>query len=433
MEHTLKPYQVIAAQKKAQQWDSIPESWRISADRLPGPEITNFMHIPVTCGVLDEAEIDITSNFDATALLEELREGRLSAEQVNVAFCKRAAIAHQLVSFCFDIHLLNRQSHLHYSLSIRCATDHTRKTNCLTETFFDSAIARARTLDADRLLHPHQPLPPLFGLPISLKDSFAVAGHDTSTGLACFVDQPSATNSALVQMLLDLGAVLYCKTNLPQSILTGDSHNNVFGRTLNPRSRTGGLTAGGSSGGEGALLALRGSVLGVGTDVAGSIRVPAVCNGLYGLRASVGLVPHGGILDLQPPGVMHASIISTAGPMATTLRDVEMFMRVVMQAGGWRWDPTAISVPWTGAVMSKSEEEQKKKKLRIGVAVDDGVFTPTPPVRRGLQMVLDKLAQHPNEIELVPIVLPNIKTIYIEVVKHLALCGGQVSQRFLPP
>lgn len=88
-------------------------------------------------------------------------------------------------------------------------------------------------------------------------------------------------------MLLDLGAVLYCKTNLPQTIMTGDSDNNVFGRTLNPRNTA--LTAGGSTGGEGALLALRGSILGVGTDVGGSIRVPSVCNGIYGLRPSLGI------------------------------------------------------------------------------------------------------------------------------------------------
>ena len=66
-------------------------------------------------------------------------------------------------------------------------------------------------------------------------------------------------------MLLDLGAVLYCKTNVPQTMMSADSENNLFGRTLNPANIK--LTAGGSSGGEGALIAMRGSVLGIGTDV----------------------------------------------------------------------------------------------------------------------------------------------------------------------
>lgn len=161
------------------------------------------------------------------------------------------------------------------------------QTNCLTEIFFSSAISRARDLDRAKASRPTTPLLPLHGLPISLKDSFDVAGHDTSTGLACFVDAPAAQHSAIAALLLDLGAVLYCKTNLPQTIMTGDSDNNVFGRTLNPRNVS--LTAGGSTGGEGALLALRGSVLGVGTDIGGSVRVPAVCNGIYGFRPSVGI------------------------------------------------------------------------------------------------------------------------------------------------
>jgi amidase len=139
------------------------------------------------------------------------------------------------------------------------------QTNCLTEIFFDDAIERAKKLDLeyDPKSRGKAP-PPLFGLPISLKDSFQVCGYDTSTGLGCYVDKPAEDNSALAAMLIDLGAVLYCKTNLPQSIMTGDSDNNVFGRTLNPRNKL--LTAGGSTGGEGALLALRGSLLGVGTE-----------------------------------------------------------------------------------------------------------------------------------------------------------------------
>ena len=124
------------------------------------------------------------------------------------------------------------------------------QTNCLTEIFFDEAIERAKKLDLEYNQNScHKTLPPLFGLPISLKDSFQVSGYDTSTGLGCYVDEPAEDHSALAAMLTDLGAVLYCKTNLPQSIMTGDSENNIFGRTLNPRNKL--LTAVGSTGGEG--------------------------------------------------------------------------------------------------------------------------------------------------------------------------------------
>lgn len=93
---------------------------------------------------------------------------------------------------------------------------------------------------------------------------------DASIGIAALAFNPSDSASTLVETLLQAGAVLYCKTNVPQTLMALDSHNNVFGRTLNPRNLM--VTAGGSSGGEGALVAMRGSVLGVGTDVGGSIR-----------------------------------------------------------------------------------------------------------------------------------------------------------------
>lgn len=108
-----------------------------------------------------------------------------------------------------------------------------------------------------------------------------------------FINRPAADfNSPLVDILLDNGAVLYVKTNIPQTLMTADSENNVFGRVLNPNKLT--LTAGGSSGGEGALVGMRGSILGVGTDIGGSIRIPAFCCGTYGFKPSTDRVPFGG-------------------------------------------------------------------------------------------------------------------------------------------
>ena len=162
-----------------------------------------------------------------------------------LAFCKRAAIAHQL-------------------------------TNCLTEIFFDDALVRAKFLD-EEYARTSKMLGPLHGVSISLKDTFKVRGYDASIGIASLAENPAQENSLLVDVLLQQGAVLYCKTNVPQMLIALDSDNNVFGRVLNLRNRH--VTAGGSGGGEGALIALRGSVLGVGTDIGGSIRIPAMCNG----------------------------------------------------------------------------------------------------------------------------------------------------------
>lgn len=96
MPSEMKNYQVIAAEKKARQWNKIPNDWRIPTESIQ--DATNVMDIPLTCGLLNETESRITSDYDATALLEQLKSGVWSVEQVVVAFCKRAAIAQQLVS-----------------------------------------------------------------------------------------------------------------------------------------------------------------------------------------------------------------------------------------------------------------------------------------------------------------------------------------------
>lgn len=255
---------------------------------------TNVLGIPGRCGILNKQELNITENCDATALLENLASGQFTAVEVTTAFSKRAAIAQQL-------------------------------TNCLTETFFEMARNRARELD-DHLAATGKTVGPSHGLPISIKESFSVSGIPTTLGFVSFLDRPpQATNSALVDVLLAAGAVLYVKTNIPQTMMTADSHNNVFGRVLNPHRLN--LGAGGSSGGEGALVAMRGSVLGIGTDIAGSIRIPALCCGVVGSKPSVGRVPYGGQLSGARPG--GTGIAPVAGPLCHTVRDAELLLKVV--------------------------------------------------------------------------------------------------------
>lgn len=141
--------------------------------------------------------------------------------------------------------------------------------NCLTELFFDQAIDRAKFLD-NEFQKTGRPVGPLHGLPVSLKDCFNVAGTDSTIGMTGYAFQPETKNSVMVDVLLRAGAVLYVKTNVPQSMMTPDTENFTFGRTRNPRSKY--LTAAGSSGGLGALVAFRGSLVGIGTDAGGSVR-----------------------------------------------------------------------------------------------------------------------------------------------------------------
>ena len=106
-----------------------------------------------------------------------------------------------------------------------------------------------------------------------------MAGWDSCIGYSAWVGKPVEKDSALVRLLRDAGAVPFVKTNVPITLLSFESHSDLFGRTTNPYKNT--HSPGGSTGGEAALLAYGGSRLGIGTDVAGSVRVPAHYSGVY--------------------------------------------------------------------------------------------------------------------------------------------------------
>lgn len=285
----------------------------------------------------------------------------------------------------------------------------------MTEILFDSAIARAKELDAQRAANPDRPLPPLWGLPISLKDCFKVPGFDASAGLVLFAEQPATEYSALPQLLLQLGAVFHCKTNVPQTMMTADSDNNVFGRTLNPNNKS--LTAGGSSGGEGALVAMRGSVLGLGSDIAGSIRIPSHCCGTYGFKPSANIVPYAGQLNPAADGL--PGILPVAGPLATSMRSCNYLMEVVMSNQPWKVDSDCLHIPWRGL-----KAPDKGKKLRIGIVEDDGILTATPPVRRTLRQAREKLAD--AGVELIDIELPGLQEDSATIWASFAMEGCKV-------
>ena len=260
-------------------------------------------------------------------------------------------------------------------------------------------MQRAEFLDS-HLSSTGQLLGPLHGLPISLKDSFNIRGVDSSIGIALLAYKPAQSNASLVDLLLDAGAVLHCKTNVPQTLQALDSVNNLFGRTLNPIRRD--VTAGGSSGGEGVLVAMGGSVLGVGTDIGGSIRIPAMCNGVYGFKPSTGRVPYGGQESGQAIGTGKEGLESCAGPIARSLKDCGFFLDVVERANAWERDPGVLPGRWWNEGVNHGTE-----KPLIGVVWRDGLIEPLPPVMKILKEVVDKVRK--SGVEVVEIDAPRFK------------------------
>lgn len=198
-------------------------------------------------------------------------------------------------------------------------------------------------------------------------------------------------------------------------MMTADSDNNVFGRTLNPNNTS--LTAGGSTGGEGALVALRGSILGVGTDVGGSIRIPSMCNGIYGMKPTSTVFPYSGQQSPGAPG--SAAFAASAGPMATSMRACRFLLETVIKADSWRLDFGCDKLSWVS-----NEVKTSASKLRIGYAEDDGNYTVWPPMARALASSIEKLKA--AGLEVVPISLPIIKEVVSNSYSYLLLDGGKV-------
>ncbi|KXG53696.1 Amidase [Penicillium griseofulvum] len=362
-ETTTSNWQDLVAAKRHECEQKIPRDWLLSADQLALVQETPCLldiDIPRRSGLLSEVELDLTENYTASQLLVKLASGQASSLAVTTAFCKRAAIAQQILS-------------------------------CLTETFFPQALERAKYLD-DYLQKEGKPIGPLHGLPISIKDSFCVEGFQSTIGYVEFLkNEPQKTNSALVNMLLQLGAVLYVKTNIPQTMMTADSENNIFGRTLNPHKTT--LTAGGSSGGEGALVAFRGSVLGVGTDVAGSIRIPALCCGVYGFKPTNDRIPFGGQVSGAVKGI--PGLVPAAGPLAHSIADLKLLMSSVVADGqAWKYDSAAVGVPWQTIPPGLNASGS----LTIGVLAEDEHFPLHPPVKRALDRAVEALTRAGHRI-----------------------------------
>ncbi|TQN70895.1 Acetamidase [Colletotrichum shisoi] len=362
-------WKAIARRKQAERAGRIPPTWHIPSDVLPkdpprleyGPQ--NVLDMPRR--FLSPAEVSITESYTIPQLCRAVSARRLSAVEVAEAFCHRAAIAHQL-------------------------------TNCLTEPLFDAALRRARYLD-EHLREHGLPLGPLHGLPVSVKDTFDVAGVDTSIGLAYLCHKPAARNAPLVDLLLSLGCVVVAKTNVPQTLASLDSVNNVFGRTMNPVNRL--CTAGGSSGGEGVLVAMRGCMIGIGTDIGGSIRVPAMCNGVYGFKPSNGRVPYGGQALTGVEGLSRTSVQAVAGPIGRSVEDIDALMREIVPRAAL-WGEDCMPATWSPGPRESSlispSGSGKHGELVVGILRTDGNCSLHPPIANMMDEVAYFLATTPG-------------------------------------
>ncbi|CAI4215977.1 unnamed protein product [Parascedosporium putredinis] len=277
--------------------DRIPQSLRLPLDLINNPP-TDVSGIPASCGLLSDLDLEITENYDAVGLAEAIASRKYTA--------------------------------------LTC---------CLTEWFLDEAVAQAKGLD-DYLAEHGKTIGPLHGVPLSIKIHMPIAGTwSIQSCLATLVQDKE--DCQMISILRSLGAVFYCKTNQPQTIMHLES-DSLWGRVLNPYNIH--LSAGGSTGGEAALIALKGSVLGIGTDIGGSIRGPSAFSGIYGFKPTTYTLPMRGFL--AAPFSAELNVLCSTGPMCRSLRDMDLFMRCVLSAKPHLLDPRLRAIAWARQLLT---------------------------------------------------------------------------------
>ncbi len=253
--------------------------------------------------------------------------------------------------------------------------------NAVVGRFDEEALADARRADVE--LARGTCRGPLHGVPVTLKESLAMAGKVTSCGSTVLQRNVTATDATAVARLRRAGAIPIGRTNVPDMGMDSHAHNLVWGTTHNPWNPL--FSPGGSSGGEGAAIASRMSPLGLGSDVAGSIRVPAAFCGILGLKPTQHRVSIAGHVPQVLPDYLQI------GPLARSVDDLEVALAAIAGPDG-----VQSMVPPVALAPSLPRPE---RALRIGVLDGDGTVLVSRAVRAGVARAADAAARLGHAVE----------------------------------
>ena len=290
------------------------------------------------------------TTLSATAIAQAIRTGDLGAEEMLTATLARIA---------------DQNPHL----------------NAIVARMDDAALATARAIDRARIRG--EDLPPMAGVPVTVKVNVDQEGHATTNGLRLQSGLIATEDNPVVSNLRRAGAVIVGRTNTPAFSLRWFTRNSLHGQTLNPHNPA--LTPGGSSGGAGAAVAAGLCAIAHGTDIAGSIRYPAYACGVHGLRPSLGRVP----AFNATAGDRHigGQLMAVSGPLARTIPDLRLAL-AAMAAPDLR-DPWFMPVPLDGPPAPR----------RVALVEAPGGMTPAPEVRAALHAAAAKLQAQGWEVD----------------------------------
>ncbi|HTL35649.1 MAG TPA: amidase family protein [Kofleriaceae bacterium] len=240
---------------------------------------------------MNDNSADHHRDLTACELVAGLKSGRWTSEQL-------------VTRFLADINTLDSATH---AVAIR---------------FDDEALAEARELDRKR--GAGESLGPLQGLPLTIKDAFRIEGRRSTYGLAHYKRYRPRSDSEVIRTLREAGAIIIGRTAVPTGSFDWNCRNQVYAECLNPRDRE--RTPGGSSGGSAAAVAIGLTPLELGSDIAGSIRYPAHCCGVFGFRTSAGWLPSGDFAPERTPPAFERLVV--CGPLARSLDDLDLMLKV---------------------------------------------------------------------------------------------------------
>lgn len=277
-----------------------------------------------------------------------------------------------------------------------------RRTNAAVKIYQKAAIARARETDSLKTRS-------LFaGLPVSIKESFAIRGRPHSAGVYERKDYLGVQTSPAVTNLQNAGMIPYCQTNTSEFCLWSETENHVYGLTNNPYNTD--FTAGGSSGGEGAVIGSGASICGLGSDIAGSIRMPAVFNGIYGHKPTGGTVSVEGHFPITYGEALNYLV---AGPMCRYAEDLWPLYQILK-----------------GEEPGENPEPEDPSRWRVLVVENKvGRFTrePTIEINRATEKIVTALRDENAHIEYITIEeLEDAFEIWFAMLEHAN--GGAVTE-----
>lgn len=289
-------------------------------------------------------------------------------------------------------------------------------TNALIHRFADTALAAAESADDARIKGIDYG--PLHGLPITVKESISTRGTPVTLGVRARQTEIAEDDAAVVKVLRRNGAIVVGKTNVSQTLLFNEADNPIWGPTRNPwRSDR---VPGGSSGGSAAAVAAGISPMGIGTDIGGSIRIPAAYCGVAGFKPTPGRWSMLGVVGSMPG---QEAIRPQCGPIARTVRDL-----CAVTLGADSPEHHALD-PYVAPLPTANPERVDVSKLRIGFYETDGFLTPSHAVQRAVREAMEALrARGATVLVLEP---PRSVEIIFNYFATLSADGGRTLETFL--